>query len=206
MIQTVVAHTDSITLDERKMALRQLAYAARKAQKDKDEISQRVCHKLIQLPEYRNARTILWYLDCRSELRTQHIFPALLTSGQTIVIPYCEGEELYLWHLHSLDELAPGRYGILEPIRVRRREAQRIVSIQQVNLVIVPGVGFDRYGNRLGNGAGYYDRLLVRAHPDTLFIAPCYQCQIFDRVPVDQNDICMHKILTETNTYVAETS
>ncbi len=206
MIQAVEEYTASITLKERKMATRRLAYAARKAQKNKDEISQLVCHKLIQLAEYRNAKTVLWYLDCRSELRTRHIFPTLLTSNQTIVIPYCEGRELYLWHLYSLDELAPGRFGILEPIRERRREKQRTVNIQQIDLVIVPGVGFDRCGHRLGNGAGYYDRLLSQARSDTLFIAPCYQCQIFDDIPVDCNDVRMHKILTETDAYVTLSS
>ncbi len=189
-------------LARQKKLLRRLAYEARKAQPNKAEISRLVCSKLIHLPEYKSAKTAMWYLDCRTELRTQHALPTLLASGQKIVIPYCVGHELRLWYLHSLHELVPGRYGILEPPETRWNDKTRTVDIKQVDLIVVPGVGFDRLGHRLGNGQGYYDRLLARVRQDTMIIALCYQSQIFDNIPVGPFDVQMHKTITEKHIYV----
>ena len=190
-------------LTQQKQLLRRLAYDVRKAQKNKDEISRLVCSKLVHLPEYQGAKTVMWYLDCRTELRTRHTIRTLLVSGQKIAIPYCVGRELRLWHLHSLNELVPGSYGILEPPETLWNDPTRAVKIKQVDVVIVPGVGFDRQGHRLGNGQGYYDRLLERARADTLLMAPCYQSQIFDNIPVGPSDVHMHRIITEKHIYVS---
>ncbi len=189
-------------ITQQKKLLRRLAFDARKAQKNKDEISRLVCSKLIKLPEYQRAKTVMWYLDCRTELRTQHAIPKLLASTQKIVIPYCVGRALRLWHLHSLNELVPGSYGILEPPKTLWNEVARAVNIQQLEVIIVPGVGFDRRGHRLGNGQGYYDRLLAHVRSETLLIAPCFQSQIFDNIPVGPSDVNMHRIITEKHIYV----
>src|SRR5258708_1026717 len=82
-----------IDLMERKGAMRRAAYDARNAQEDKDSVSKAAVAALMQLPEYRAAQTALWYIDCRSELRTQHALPAALASGKRIVVPYCTVDE-----------------------------------------------------------------------------------------------------------------
>ena len=73
--------------------MRRAAYDARNAQPDKDEISRPAVALLIQLREYDAAATILWYLDCRSELRTKHAIPAALASAKRIIVPYCTVDE-----------------------------------------------------------------------------------------------------------------
>src|SRR5215216_6544150 len=93
-----------------KNAMRRAAYDARNAQPDKDSVSQIAVASLMQLPEYQVARTVLWYLDCRSELRTRHALPEVLASGKRIAIPYStindRGEnKLGLWWLKDLNEL-----------------------------------------------------------------------------------------------------
>jgi 5-formyltetrahydrofolate cyclo-ligase len=108
--------------------MRRAAYDARNAQADKDRVSDIAVAALVQLPEYQAAKTVMWYLDCRSELRTRQALPAALASGKAIVVPYCTlddagANKLGLWWLQSLDELVIGKWKILEPPRERWGEA-----------------------------------------------------------------------------------
>lgn len=186
---------------EQKQALRRRILAARQAQAGKAELSARICARLIALPEYRRARTVLWYLDCRSELRTRETVARELQDRKVAAIPYVVGEDLRLWRLTAMDELAPGRFGILEPAPALRGSPQRQVAPRQVDLAIVPGVAFDPQGNRLGSGFGFYDRLLARMRPDTHLVAPCFQCQVVESVPAEPHDIRVHRVITEVRSY-----
>src|SRR5829696_3637476 len=98
-----------------KARIREQAHANRNGQADKDELSRRICATFLALPEYAAARTVLFYLDVRSEVRTRHTLPAALETGKRIVVPYCVKDELELFLLNSPDELAVGMYKILEP-------------------------------------------------------------------------------------------
>ncbi len=107
-----------------KSAMRRAAYDARAAQPEKEAASAAAATALMQLAEYQRANTVLWYLDCRSELRTRHALPEALTSGKKIVVPYCTVDDfgankLGLWWLQSMDELVVGKWKILEPPRER---------------------------------------------------------------------------------------
>lgn len=182
------------------------AYDARNAQVDKDRISQLAVASLMQLPEYQATRTVLWYLDCRSELRTRHALPAALASGQRIIVPYCTVDDrgdnrLGLWWLQALDELAIGKWKILEPPRERWREPGREILPVEIDFVMVPGVGFGRDGARMGNGQGYYDRLLESVRPDCPLVGLCYESQLFDNLVVDAHDVFMDKVVTECAVY-----
>src|SRR5262245_5842642 len=107
-----------------KARMRRAAYDARNAQADKDQVSQLAVERLTQLPEYKAAGTVLWYVDCRSELRTRQVLPAALASGKRIVVPYCTVDDtgankLGLWLLEDMNELVVGKWTILEPPRER---------------------------------------------------------------------------------------
>ncbi len=192
---------DESSVAEQKKSLRRLAYAARVAQPNKEAISGSVCRVLVELPEYQVADTVLWYLHNRSELRTRQAVAAALAEEKRIIVPYCMGEELRLWRLQSMEELTTGSYGIPEPPRARWHEAERQVNAQQLDLVIVPGVAYDRQCRRLGSGKGYYDKLLAKLRPDALTVALCYECQIFERVPQGRYDIPVNMIITEQHIY-----
>ena len=99
----------------RKAAIREQARKNRAAQKDKDELSRVICERLVALPEYQSARTVLYYVDVRSEVRTRDYLATALRHDKRIVVPYCVEGELELFHLTSMDELAVGMYRILEP-------------------------------------------------------------------------------------------
>jgi 5-formyltetrahydrofolate cyclo-ligase len=189
-----------------KDSVRRAAYDARNAQPDKDRVSRIAVATLMQLPEYRSAQTVLWYLDCRSELRTRHALPEALASGKRVVVPYCtvndRGEnKLGLWWLRAMDELVIGKWKILEPPREKWGDPEREIRPDEIDLVVVPGVGFGRDGARMGNGQGYYDRLLESARPDCPLIGLCYECQLFDNLVVDAHDVFMDKVVTESAVY-----
>lgn len=185
----------------RKKALREQAHANRNAQSDKDPLSQLICQKLIDLPEYQAARTVLYYVDVRSEVRTRHYLPTALTHGKTIVVPYCVEGELELFHLTNMDELAVGMYRILEPKPELRGLEEKKVDVRAIDLLVIPGVAFDRRGARMGHGFGYYDKLLWKARPDAPLVALAFECQLFDEVPTEAHDIFMDRVITEKAIY-----
>jgi 5-formyltetrahydrofolate cyclo-ligase len=186
--------------------MRRAAYDARNAQPDKDQVSELAIAKLFQLPQYKAAKTVLWYIDCRSELRTKPAMPAALASGKRILVTYCTVDEagankLGLWLLEDMNELIVGKWKILEPPRERWDEPGKEVPSEEIDLVVVPGVGFSRAGGRMGNGQGYYDRLLERVRPDCVLIGLGYECQLFDDLIVSPHDVFMNKVVTEKAVY-----
>ena len=189
-------------LRERKDAIRRQAHANRNAQENKDELSRRIVGAFMALPEYANAETVMFYIDVRSEVRTRHDLELALKSGKTIVVPWCNADgELELFRLDAMDELELGMYKILEPRTELRPLPEKQVNVESLDLIMVPGVGFDRRGARTGHGKGYYDKLLQHARRNTPLIALAFECQIFDEIPVADHDIFMDKIITEDHVY-----
>lgn len=186
----------------RKQHLREQAHANRNAQLNKDELSKEICARFMSLPEYIAARTVMFYIDVRSEVRTRQNLPDALSSGKKIIVPWCnEQGELELFHLKSMDELAIGMYKILEPKPELRKLPDKIVGPSDLDIVMVPGVAFDRRGARMGHGKGYYDKLLQHARPETPLIALAFECQLFPEIPVAAHDIFMDMIITEVTVY-----
>lgn len=186
---------------ERKKAIREQAHANRKAQLNKDELSQQIVAKFMALPEYEQASTVMFYVDVRTEVRTRHDLPMALTHGKRIVVPYCVENELELFLLESMDELTIGAFKILEPREDLRARPEKKVAIAELDLIMVPGVAFDRSGGRMGHGFGFYDRLLENARPETPLVALAFDCQLFDAIPVASHDVFMDKIITESAIY-----
>jgi 5-formyltetrahydrofolate cyclo-ligase len=186
---------------ERKQQIREQAHANRNAQEHKDELSREIVAKFMALPEYQSARTVLFYLDVRSEVRTRHSLTDALAGGKKIVVPYCVDGELELFHLEHMDELSIGMYRILEPKPELREVAAKRVEVTELDLIMVPGVAFDRRGGRTGHGKGYYDKLLEHAKPETPLVALAFECQLFDEIPMQTHDVFMDKVITETAIY-----
>jgi 5-formyltetrahydrofolate cyclo-ligase len=184
-----------------KKAIREQAHANRNAQPNKDELSQQICAAFVALPEYTAAQTVMYYVDVRSEVRTRHFLPTALTHGKRIVVPYCVDNELELFLLRDMAELAIGMYKILEPRAELRTVPERKVRAEELDLIMVPGVAFDHTGARMGHGFGYYDRLLQHARPDAPLVALAFECQLFSAIPTAAHDIFMDKIITEQAVY-----
>ncbi len=189
-----------------KSSQRALAYAARNAQTQRAELSALIGATIQRQPEYQHATTVLWYLHCRSEVQTQTLVQQALTTDKRVVIPYCTVDTqqqkcLGLWWLQDWTELVPGTWGILEPPRERWTEASRQIQPSELEVLIVPGVAFDQQGGRLGNGAGYYDRLLAQVTPEAALLGVCFASQLLPSIAMQAHDVHMDKVITETAVY-----
>lgn len=191
-------------LFERKTAIRKQAHENRRQQQEKDAVSERIVRRFMDLPEYEKAGTLMFYVDVRDEVRTRHALPEALASGKRIVVPYCLDGELELFWLENMDELELGMYRILEPKVELRDVAAKRLTPTDLDLVMVPGVAFDRNGGRTGHGKGYYDKLLQHARKDAPLIALSFECQLFEEIPAESHDIFMDKVVTEDAVYVGK--
>jgi 5-formyltetrahydrofolate cyclo-ligase len=180
-----------------KKALREQAHANRKAQEDKEPLSEKICEQFMAQPEFAAAKTVMVYIDVRTEVRTRQHLPILLEGDKRIVVPYCVDGELELFLLESMDELSVGMYKILEPKEELRDAPGKRVEVEELDLIMVPGVAFDPRGARMGHGFGYYDKLLEHARPETPLVALAFECQIFPEIPTHAHDVFMDKIITE---------
>jgi 5-formyltetrahydrofolate cyclo-ligase len=181
--------------------IRRQAESARQAQPDKDALSRAICARLAALPEYAAARTVMLYVGMKSEVRTLDFLSAAIGEGKRVVVPYCVGDELELFLVASLDELAPGTLGILEPRAELRALPLKRVEAGQIDLALVPGVAFDRRGGRLGHGKGFYDRFLPRLRADALAVGAAFECQLLAEIPMLSHDVSMDRVITEQGVY-----
>ncbi len=194
--------TNAMSPAELKNQIRKQAHENRRNQSDKDELSEVIIGKFMQLPEFQQAKTVMFYVDVRTEARTRHALPAALKSGKTIIVPWCNADgELELFRLESMDELEIGMYSILEPKQELRQLPEKNVLPQDLDLIMVPGVAFDARGGRTGHGKGYYDKLLEHAHPDCPLVALAFECQMFPEIPMQDHDIFMDRVITESAIY-----
>jgi 5-formyltetrahydrofolate cyclo-ligase len=191
-------------LFERKTTIRKQAHENRRQQPEKDAVSERIVRRFMDLPEYEKAGTVMFYVDVRDEVRTRQALPEALASGKRIVVPYCLDGELELFWLENMDELELGMYRILEPKVELRDVAAKRLTPTDLDLVMVPGVAFDRNGGRTGHGKGYYDKLLQHARKDAPLVALSFECQLFEEIPAESHDIFMDKVVTEDSVYVGK--
>lgn len=187
-----------------KKAIRDRVMAARNAEPDKDGKSRLICERLFSLPEFESARAVQFYIDVRSEVRTRTFIARAMERGKKVVVPYCVDDHLELFPLDGVDELVTGAFKILEPRPELRGLPDKRFDVSGVDLILVPGVVFDRRGGRMGHGWGFYDRLLERALPRTHLVALAFECQLVNEVPMQPHDIFVDKVVTERAVYEGE--
>jgi 5-formyltetrahydrofolate cyclo-ligase len=149
---------------------------------------------LFSLSEIQQSRTVFFFASFKSEVDTFSMIRRSLEEGKQVALPRVEGADLGLYLIKSLDELAPGYMNIPEPTVLTH---DRKVSIHNVDAAIVPGAVFDRSGNRIGYGGGFYDRLLAGMQRTIPIIALTYEEQVIDAVPADQHDKKVSIIVTD---------
>ncbi len=157
--------------------------------------------RLFELDNFKNANSILMYVSFRSEVNTRKFLDDIHKMGKKLILPLVDARHkvLKLYEVKDNSELAPGYMGIPEPdVRENRR-----VTIKDIDLVVIPGTGFDIQGNRLGYGGGYYDRLLSYEskqlaeveHIPTVALA--FEEQIGEKIPAEPHDIQVDMIITD---------
>lgn len=157
--------------------------------------------RLFNLSEFRDANFILFYAAFRNEVKTESMIKEALLSGKRVALPIVskKKDRLLISEIKDYDkELAPGAYNIPE----QKEKYQKLKLFHEVDLVILPGVGFDEKGNRLGYGGGFYDRLLSETDHRVTLIGLAYEIQITPRIHRSPHDVRVDKIVTEKRVIV----
>ncbi|MBI5190144.1 MAG: 5-formyltetrahydrofolate cyclo-ligase [Nitrospirae bacterium] len=187
-----------------KAAIRHELLARRDAltQDDRHAASDTVSDRLRGEGEYKAAKAVLLYVSFRSEVGTRGLIEAALKDGKTVIVPKVDrkAHRLKLFEIKDVTrDLEAGYMGIYEPVE----HTTRLAGPKEVDLVVLPGVGFDEAGRRLGYGGGYYDRLLEELKPGAGLIALAFEAQIVEEIPAEPHDKRVGKVVTEKRTIKA---
>lgn len=181
-----------------KKDIRQRILTLLRNQKEEERLAKSlaILDKLFKKPEFQKAGIILFYASFDGEVNTFEMMKRAQKSGKTIGLPHMMREERKLIPtlVESLEnDLVSGPYGVKQP---RYTDQSRTLNVKDLDLVIVPGVAFDRHNNRLGRGLGYYDRFLKGLSCDTPSIGLAFDFQIVDRLPLqEKHDIPVSCVL-----------
>ncbi len=165
---------------------------------DRKRYDSEIERRLIALNVYKEASSVLCFASFRDEVDLWNVIDHSWQMGKTILLPKIakDTNTLDLFKVDNKKQLKPGQWGILEPDPTQSQP----IDPKRVSLVIIPGVAFDRQGNRLGYGKGFYDRLLMRIPLHVERIAVAYQCQLIDEVPTEPHDKKLDGLITERET------
>lgn len=158
---------------------------------ERSRLAAEVERRLLALPEMADAGTVLLFYSFGSEVDTSGVAEHVHRMGKRLLLPYLEAGGMEAAEVRPGDPLAPSTYGPKEP---GRRVA---VETGDVDLVITPGLAFDRRGRRLGYGGGYYDRYLARLRPDAARVGIGFSTQVVEEVPAGPTDERVHLVVTD---------
>jgi len=157
--------------------------------------SEAIQRKVFRLTAFRRAKTVCCYVALPYEVQTWRMIEEMIAQGKRVVVPVTQprAKRLALSEVRDpATELARGRFGVWEP----RPAVRRPVRIGEVDLLLVPGVAFDRRGRRLGHGHGYVDRFLARVPKTTPTVGLAFRFQLLDRLPTAPHDHAVQTVLT----------
>lgn len=187
---------------EDKAALRTRLRAARAGIVDaeRNDLSRAASLHALQLPRVATARHVLGFAAAAEELDPAPLLEALRERGALVTLPRIASPGELTLHLHHGHlELETGPFGISQPTR-----EHPYTDVEEIDLVLVPGIAFDARGSRVGFGGGYYDRLLGRL-PHAFRLALAYDEQLVDSIPAEEHDEPVDAIVTPRRTLRVET-
>lgn len=154
------------------------------------QYDEKICKRILESTEYQNANLIFMYMAYRNEVDLSMVLYHAWEHKKRIGIPKVSGEDLIFYEIQSMDELVDGYHSIKEP------SENLLVVNEMPQLILVPGVAFDRRGNRLGYGKGFYDRFFHQ-HMNCYKLAVAYEGQFSEQISVNEHDVRMDCIITE---------
>ena len=160
-------------------------------EEDRSRKSKLIGNKLLRNKVFRKAKIVMFYIAFGGEVNTEEMIKEAKKIGKLICVPICrkDKETMQPAMLDDHAKLKKGPYGIWEPV------AETLVKLKDLDLIVVPGLAFDKKGNRLGRGKGYYDRFLSNLSDKTPTIGLAFDFQILPRVPTTACDISVKKII-----------
>ncbi len=152
-----------------------------------------IAENLVSRREYADASVVLAYMSFSSEVNTHFLIEKAWRDGKRVAVPKCIDEKgLDFQYITSFDDVAPGKYGIMEPVTGESVD----YSADGQCILLLPGVAYTAQGDRLGYGGGYYDRYLKK-HDSIPRVMLAYSLQEAECLPVDDTDVPADMIVTE---------
>lgn len=146
--------------------------------------------KLKKMPEFAAAQTIMVYVSNDEEVDTHELIKDLLAAGKKLYAPKVDGERIFICRLTNWEQLKPGKFGILEPCEILNPAHPEIMD-----LILVPGIVFDKRGHRIGYGKGFYDSMLKAGNG--LKIGLAFSEQMVDEIPDESHDVPLDVVITD---------
>ena len=165
-------------------------------EKYRKEADRKITESILKLEEYQSAGCVFCYVSTGKEMDTFSVLQDILQSGKRLGVPKCmEKGIMNVYEIHSLQELHPGAYGILEP----KEDPERLIQPGAIDFALIPCISCDRSGRRLGHGGGYYDRYLEKTHCVKAVL--CREELLVDEIPVEEHDLRMDLVIAEKGSY-----
>lgn len=156
-----------------------------------------ICNALIRTEEYQNARTIMSFLSMEDEVDLSYFDFCAYQDNKTLAYPVIISKGVMDAYIPDMfGSFETNRFGIREPILSK----SSYLSPDRIDLVIVPMLGFDKSGYRIGYGGGYYDRFLLQT-TNAFKMGVCYQELMCETLPVSENDVKLNAIITQFGRY-----
>ena len=159
-----------------------------------EEKSRRACRNLLSTPEFQNASTIMMYLSLSHETDTSEAILSAWQLGKTVAVPKISWEQRHMIPvaIHSLETgFSTGTLGLRNPT------SGVLIPYEEIELVVTPGLGFDRTGNRLGRGGSYYDRFFANPELKAQKCGLAFDEQLVEQIPVSDHDIPVDLVVTD---------
>lgn len=175
---------------QEKQALRSEIRRLKRLQRSEDlrVWSEKICGRVLELNEWRQASTVLLYAALPDEVNTEGLQEAALAAGKRCLLPVVQGDILKLRPYTRATVMQSGPFHIAEPF------GEDFVDYAAIDLAIIPAMAYDLEGHRLGRGKGYYDRLLPLLNCPLIGIA--YPFQILEKIPVEPWDIPVRRVVS----------
>lgn len=160
---------------------------------DVEKNSTIIMDKIINTEIYKQSKVVFTYMDFNKEVMTSKLIEHMLCDKKRVVIPFTDtiNTELIPSEITKQADLKLNSFGYYEPVSIVP------VNPEEIDLVIVPGVVFDKNLNRIGFGKGYYDRILVKLKSNAKKVAVAHEFQVLESIPAEEHDIKMDMIISE---------
>lgn len=165
-------------------------------EKDRQKKSIAILERLFDFANFAEAKIVLFYMSTKNEVATAAMIKTAMEHGKVIALPKVDPskKQLVPYKVEDLEkDICPGFKGIQEP----NPQTCKLVPLDYINLAIIPGIGFDERGGRIGYGTGFYDRLMPNLDSTTRRVALAFECQIVPHIPMESHDRYIDIIITE---------